>query len=262
DDIQPTLDIIEHRLKKGEAVPHFENRYRTKGGDYRWLNWTGHPNSDTSFFYALARDVTESKQAESLLAGEKQILEIIATSNSQDGGLTELLEFIESQSGGMICSILLLDDDGIHLRCGASGNLPEEYCQAIDGIEIGPAVGSCGTAAFSDKTVVVSDIATDPLWDNFRDLALKHNLRACWSIPIHASSGCVLGTFAMYYDQPRSPDAFHENLIERAIHLASIAIGKKQAEEELRQSELRSRTCSKVRRSATKSSILIPSCST
>ena len=242
EDVQPTVDVIENNLKRGKKVSEFENRYRTKSDEYRWFSWTAHPNVADGLIYAIARDVTDSKHTALLLAGEKRILEIIATSNSQDGGLTELVNFIESLSDGMICSILLLDNDGVHLRHGASVSLPEEYNQAVDGLKIGPNKGSCGTAACLNQTVIVSDIASDPLWTNYRDLALKHNLRACWSIPIQASTGKVLGTFAMYYDQPRQPDNYHKNLIERAVHLASIAISKRNAEAEIRESEIRYRT--------------------
>lgn len=101
-------------------------------------------------------------------------------------------------------SILLLDEDGRHLRHGAAPNLPEAYCEAIDGSEIGPAAGSCGTAAFCGHPIYVTDIATDPLWADYRDIALPHGLRACWSTPI-LDGKSVLGTFAIYHSTPRSP---------------------------------------------------------
>ena len=100
-------------------------------------------------------------------------------------------------------SILLLDEDGEHLRHGAGPSMPAAYNEAIDGIAIGPNVGSCGTAAYSNAPVFVTDIATDPLWEDFRGLALGHALRACWSLPIRSAQGTVLGTFAMYHREPR-----------------------------------------------------------
>jgi GAF domain-containing protein len=103
----------------------------------------------------------------------------------------------------MVTSILLLD--GTTLHHGASPRLPREYRQAIDGSQIGPTAGSCGTAAFHGKPIYVSDIANDPLWENYRDLALPHGLRACWSTPIRNSEGRLLGTFAIYHLRPRSP---------------------------------------------------------
>lgn len=187
-------------------------------------------------------EIKQQKRAESLLEGEKKVLEAISSLNSHDGGLTELVEFIESQSDGVICSILLMDDDGLHLRHGAAKNLPEECNRVIDGMAIGPCAGSCGTAAYLNQAVIVTDITSDPLWVNFRDLGMKHGIRACWSIPIRSAAGHVLGTFAMYHSEPRSPDEFHLMLTERAVHLASIAIEQKKAEAALLESNDRFRT--------------------
>ena len=105
----------------------------------------------------------------------------------------------------MLGSILLLDPDGRHLRHGAAPSLPASYCEAIDGAEIGPCAGSCGTAAYQAAPVFVSDIASDPLWADFREIALAHGLRACWSTPIFGPAGKVIGTFAIYHRTPRSP---------------------------------------------------------
>src|SRR5437763_6828448 len=112
---------------------------------------------------------------------------------------------MEEQSSGVLASTLLMDPNDKQLRHGAAPNLPKTYTEAIDGAFIGPAVGSCGTAAYRAEQVIVSDIAADPLWGDFRDLALTHLLRACSSSPIFASEGKVIGTFAMYYREPRSP---------------------------------------------------------
>jgi PAS domain S-box-containing protein len=186
------------------------------------------------------RDETSAvRQSESLLAGEKRVLEAIATSRSQDGGLTELVEFVESQSDGALCSILLIDDSGECLWKGASPSLPEEFAKAIDGLAIGPNAGACGTAAFLDQVVIVPEVATAPICVNVRDLALKHEIRACWSCPIHSSSGDILGTIAMYYQQPGSPDEFHRILIERSVDLATIVIERRNAVSDLARSEKR-----------------------
>jgi signal transduction histidine kinase/CheY-like chemotaxis protein len=117
---------------------------------------------------------------------------------------------------------------------------------ATDGIAIGPSAGCCGTAAYRKEGIVVTDIATDPLWVEARDLALRHNLRACWSTPILASDGSVLGTLAMYYREPRSPDDAHRLVIERATHIAGIAISRSRAEEALRHSEAQLRQSQKM----------------
>ena len=240
------LEIYDsHNRRVGKAtdvkVLSGELRLKNHTGEYRWLSVRDvvleRDSTGPLQILRTAVDITEHKRAESLLKGEKKILEVVSSSSSQDGGLTELVKFIETQSDGMICSILLLDEEGLHLHHGASISLPDEYNRAINGMEIGPGEGSCGTAAYLNQTVIVSDIAKDSLWTNYRDFAMKHDLRACWSLPIQSSTGSVLGTFAMYYSKPRSPDAYHEMLIERAVHLASIAIERKNAEDKLTQSE-------------------------
>jgi PAS domain S-box-containing protein len=149
---------------------------------------------------------------------------------------------IEKQQPGLVCSVLLLDADGKTLRHGAAPSLPSEYMQAIDGAQIGPCVGSCGTAAYRKQLVVVSDITTDPLWADYCHLARPHGLRACWSTPIASQNGRILGTFAMYYREPRTPGAEHLQLIAHATHLAGIAIEQDRAKAELRAAEARYRT--------------------
>jgi signal transduction histidine kinase len=148
-----------------------------------------------------------------------------------------LCRLVEELASGALSSILLLDPKANRLRHGAAPSLPIKYTEAIDGLVIGPCVGSCGSAAYRAEPVIVSDIASDPLWADFRDLALAHGLRACWSTPILSSAGKVLGTFAIYYREPRSPTPQDHNLIDRITHLASIALEREQAEEALRQAQ-------------------------
>lgn len=190
---------------------------------------------------ATVRDITERKQIEALLTTEKRVFEML----SYRAKLKEVLEVIvlsvEAQSEAMICSILLLGTEGQKLCHGAALSLPKAYNRAIDGITIGPSVGSCGTAAYRGEKVIVTDIATDPLWNDFRDLALGSNLRACWSVPILAGDGRVLGTLAVYAREPRSPSLREEQVIERAAHLASLAIEHKRTEERWQESESRYR---------------------
>ncbi|HVX39363.1 MAG TPA: ATP-binding protein [Gemmatimonadaceae bacterium] len=140
------------------------------------------------------------------------------------GMLESLVRLIEHQSPAMRCSILLLDSDGTTLRHGAAPSLPTHYCEAIDGLRIGPKVGSCGTAAYTGHTVIVADIATDELWADFRALALPIGLRACWSTPIMGAAGACLGTFAMYYTEPRAPREQDLELINTAALLAGALI--------------------------------------
>ena len=148
--------------------------------------------------------------------------------------LEALVRLIERVSPGMRGSVLLLDDDRVTLRHGAAPNLPPAFCRAIDGARIGPAAGSCGTAAFRRERVIVREIATDPLWADYRALATPHGLAACWSTPILESDGRVLGTFAMYYDQPRDPMPADIALTETATLLAKNIIVRARAAEALR----------------------------
>ena len=168
------------------------------------------------------------------------MLESIARGADLPRLLDEIVLLIERQAPGMLCSILLLAD-GKYLRLGAAPSLPREYNRAIDGIEIGPAAGSCGTAAFTGQRVIVADIATHPLWTLHRDVPLSHGLQACWSTPILGPSGEVLGTFAMYYREPRGPGPHEFEWVNVATDLASIAILRHRTEHELRRSEAHAR---------------------
>jgi len=174
-------------------------------------------------------------------SGQKQVLEMIAAGSPLSVTLDALVRFIEARSQGMLGSILLLDGDGTHVQRGAAPNLPESYSRAIDGEPIGPRAGSCGTAAFRGEQVITEDIATDSLWESYRPLAMKHGLRACWSTPIFDPKRRVLGTFAMYFREPRRPGPEDLRLIEMASHTAAIAIVKRREEDALRESEARLR---------------------
>jgi diguanylate cyclase (GGDEF)-like protein len=179
------------------------------------------------------------QQLINLAYGQNRILELIAVGAPLRESLTELLLFIEKEVPELLCSVLLLDADGLHLRHGAAPNLPQDYCRLIDGAAIGPKAGSCGTAAYRAAQVVVSDIETDPLWEDYRALVKPHGLRACWSTPILGPFGKVLGTFAMYFKEPRMPDDIHERLIGIATHVAAIAIIKELRDRALHESNLR-----------------------
>jgi PAS domain S-box-containing protein len=189
------------------------------------------------YYQAIIRDISQRKRREALLAGENRVLELLAKGDSLEEILDSLCLLVEEQSSGVLASILLMDPNGKQLRHGAAPHLPKTYTEAIDGAFIGPAVGSCGTAAYRAEQVIVSDIAADPLWAAFRDLALRHSLRACWSTPIFSSEGKVIGTFAMYYREPRSPSALEQDTIKHITHLAGVAIQRKLAETARRESE-------------------------
>jgi signal transduction histidine kinase/DNA-binding response OmpR family regulator len=173
------------------------------------------------------------KRAEMLQAGQDRVLERVARDAPLADVLDEVLHTVEEQAPGMLCSVLLVDEDGERLRHGVARRLPDEYNRAVDGVAIGPEVGSCGSAAFHRRRVIVEDIATDPRWVAFRDLALPHELRACWSQPILSAEGAVLGTFAMYYREPRGPSRVEVDLIEAAAHMAGIAVERGRARQRL-----------------------------
>src|SRR6266852_6019178 len=185
---------------------------------------------------------------ESLLSAERRTLELI----SGGAGLTEILQdlcdTIDAQAGNTISAVMLMDAGGMRLWPAAGSRLPKGWIEAITPLEIGPSVGSCGTAAALKRRVIVSDIATDSLWVDRRDLALSYGLRAAWSQPLLSANQQVLGTFGMYYLEPRTPSATDLQLIEGAAHVALIAVQSdrsqtalQQAYQEIKQSEARLR---------------------
>jgi formate hydrogenlyase transcriptional activator len=158
--------------------------------------------------------------------------------------LTTVTRLIEAQSPGMLCSIFLLEEDGLHLRYAAAPNLPEAYRAATDGMVIGPSVGSCGRAAFLRQPIFAPDILSDPNWSKFRDAAAAAGLRAAWSSPIMSHDSRVLGTFGMYYREVRHPEPSDIELIQHASSVAGIAIERERSQikltkafEEVRKSE-------------------------
>jgi len=183
-----------------------------------------------------------------LLAGQIRVLEMIARDAPLAQTLDELVRVVETEAPDLIASVLLLDEDGLHLRHGAAPSLPLAYIAAIDGEPIGERAGSCGTAAYLKRPVLVADIESDPLWEDYRDAALAHDLRACWSVPIFDSARNVLGAFALYFRTRAQPTVEHSGLVEMATHTAAIAITRARrlregalAVEDLRESEARFR---------------------
>ena len=161
---------------------------------------------------------------EQFRAEQEQIEEMIAANAPLSEILSNLVLMIEAQSPEMLCSILRLSDDGNHVRHAVAPSLPENYVKVIDGSPIGPKHGSCGTAMWRGKSVIVSDIFTDPLWEEYRGFASAIGVAACWSTPIMSSKGKVLGSFAMYYREPRTPTGAESRLTNVATNLAGRAI--------------------------------------
>ena len=181
----------------------------------------------------------KGKVSGELISGQIELYEMIARGKPLKETLTALVLFIESHTPEMICTILLLDEDGQRLWTGAAPNFPMGLSAAIDGSSIGPTAGSCGTAAFRGANVFVEDIQTDPLWNDYKMLFLLHGLRACWSSPIFDEQHKVLGTFAMYFRKPALPEKHDLELIDIATRIASACIQRKRADRALRRNLLR-----------------------
>jgi GAF domain-containing protein len=197
EDPEKTLTFLEDPAEKTQKLPRLE---------------TGPFKSDAE------------KKQDDFRRGQSKILQRLAANAPLSEILERLVLLIEAQSPGMLCSVLLLSDDGDHVRHGAAPSLPKEYVAAIDGAGIGPKNGSCGTAMYRGEPVVVTDIAVDPLWDDYREMAVRNGLRACWSTPILSGRGKVLGSFAMYYQEPRTPTGDEADLTEVATRIAGLAI--------------------------------------
>jgi PAS domain S-box-containing protein len=239
DDRALVRDTVALALSTPGVTRPFEFRFRHADGSWRLLEAVGNGVAQPHLRGVIinSRDVTERRQAEALVAGQKHILGMIAEDAPLDETLAETARFMESQADGALCSILFLDGEAGQLRHGAAPSLPASYTEAVDGVPIGPAVGSCGTAAFRRERVIVSDIATDPRWEEYRHIAIGHDLRACWSTPVFSTAGVVLGTFAVYYRDAREPSARELKLVEALSDLTAIAIERKQAAAELRQAK-------------------------
>ncbi|HEU4714970.1 MAG TPA: ATP-binding protein [Pyrinomonadaceae bacterium] len=238
----PADELPLARAIRGECVDDVEMFVRNeRAPDGLWVTINARPvraaNGELAGGVTVCRDVTESKKEDAFRAGQSRVLEMIARGATLSEVLASLVTLIEAQSTGMLCSVVELSEDGKHIRHGAAPSLPEIYVQAVNGAPIGPKNGSCGTAMYLGRQVIVTDMLVDPLWEDYRELAELSGLRACWSTPIFSGSGKVLGSFAMYYRQPQTPTGQEARLTEVATHIAGIAIEHQRAENELRARE-------------------------
>jgi PAS domain S-box-containing protein len=251
DDLDALTDRWRALLASGQAG-EIEARLRKYDGAYRWFLFRAEParddHGDIFKWYGTNTDIEERKRAESLLAAEKRTLEMIASGALLADILQNLCDTIDAQVPNLISTVMLMDSDGQRLW-PAAGRAAKGWFEAISPLTIGPCVGSCGTAASLKQPVIVSDVATDPLWVDYRDLALSYGLRAAWSQPLLSKDQQVLGTFGMYYAEPRTPSETDLRLIEGAGHIAVIAIegersqvALKRAFDEIAKSEAELRT--------------------
>lgn len=220
---------------RGEKRYSVDHRIIRRDGTVAWVHEEadivrdseGHPLQ----MIGVTQEITKRRQADNLEAIRTLMLEGLTRGILLEEILNGVTRMIEQASPGVLCSILLLDPDGRHLRLGAAPSLPDFYNEAIEGIEIGESVGSCGTAAFTGKPVIVADISTHPYWAPFAELARRADVACCWSIPIIVSGGTVAGTFAVYRRTPGEPSDMDMELIRTAAHFVAVAIERKRAEE-------------------------------
>jgi diguanylate cyclase (GGDEF)-like protein/PAS domain S-box-containing protein len=227
------LDI----LKTGRPMVDREELVSDATGAGKWLLSRKVPvrgkMNEVIGLVGISRDITARKLADALRDGQSQILEMIATGAPLDGVLDRLAHLIESQLTRVYASILLLDRDGVHLLHGAAPSLDPAFTKAINGLRIGPKAGSCGTAVYRREAIVVSDIAADPLWEDYRQLAAEHGYRSCWSTPILSHNGQMLGAFALYSLSVREPTPAETALVDIATRIAGIAIERKLTEDRI-----------------------------
>jgi PAS domain S-box-containing protein len=213
-----------------------EARLRRFDGVYRWFLFRATPSFDNegrvANWFGTNTDIEDRKRAEGLLAGENLILEMTAKGSSLESILGTLCQVVEQVASGCLCSVLLLDRSGATIEQAVAPSLPSSYNDQFPGIPVDREAGPCTEAARRKSQVIVSDLPSDSRWDTFgwRTAALVHGLKACWSTTILASNGLVLGTFAIYWREPRSPGEFDQEIIGQITHLASVAIERKRNE--------------------------------
>src|SRR5881394_1148323 len=242
DDLQHTIAALMKAHETGQAY-NVESRHRRADGIYRWFNVLGLPLRDTEgeilYWFHLLIDIDGRKRAEAQLAGEKRLLEMVASSCPLTDVLTALCKFVEDTSSDCYCGVYLIDWSGSKFRIGAVPSLPATFNDPVDGLTVAPQVGPCGVAALTKTQVIATDLEFDPLWQSsaIRPLALAHGIRSHWSTPIYDREGRVLGTFAIFHREPASPTQIQQDLIAQVTHIASIAIERASSEAALKRSE-------------------------
>src|ERR1700730_11586726 len=239
DDLPKVLAAWREAVETGLPCD-IECRHRARG-IYRWFHMHGFPLRDTDgrivLWYLLHIDVDDRKRAEALLAGEKRLLEMVASGHSMSGILDALCQLVESTASGCYCSVVLVDPSGARLEHGAAPSLPASFITSIIGRPVNVDSGPCGMAAYLNEQVIAADITSETRWAAWCPMALAHGLQACWSTPISSTAGKVLGSFAIYYDGPRTPTTLQQSLIEQFTHIASIAVERAQNDTALKRSE-------------------------
>jgi formate hydrogenlyase transcriptional activator len=246
DDLTGLVDYWRSVLAAGETG-EMEGRLRRFDGVYRWFLFRATPSFDNdgrvAKWFGTNTDIEDRKRAESLLAGENLVLEMTAKGNSLESILEALCRVVEQTASGCCCSVVLIDPSGSKIEQAVAPSLPSSYRDRFPGTPVDREGGPCTEAARHKKQVIVPDVASDTQWDTYgwRAAALSYGLKACWSTTIEASNGLVLGTFAIYWREPRSPTEQDQKIIEQITHLAAVAIESKRNEATLKENEQRFR---------------------
>jgi len=246
DDLNRLIDRWRSGLASGEPG-EIEGRLRRFDGEYRWFLFRATPSFDSEGrivkWFGTNTDIEDRKLTESLLAGENLVLEMTAKGRPLEAILEGLCRVVEQTASGSLCSVMLIDPSGSKIQQAVAPSLPASYNDRFRGTPVEREGGPCTEAARQKRQVVVSDVSSDTRWDTYGwcAAALAHGLRACWSTTILDSNGLVLGTFAIYWREPRSPSECDQKIIEQVTHLAAVVIERKRNEAALQESEERFR---------------------
>ncbi|HBB96171.1 MAG TPA: hypothetical protein DC054_12345 [Blastocatellia bacterium] len=241
EDLPHVIEVLTHALETGQTY-EVESRHRRFDGIYRWFHVRGFPLKDTEGrilrWCVLLTDIDDRKRAEAQLAGEKRLLEMVASGGQLRDLLIALCRFVEDTAADCKCGIYLIDWSGPTFHTGAAPSMPATFNDALDGLTVEASAGPCALAALTRSQVIAEDLESDLHWQQslIRPLALGHGLRAQWSTPICSRDGSVLGTFAVFQHGPAIPSQIQQDLIAQVTHIASIAIERASNEEALRRS--------------------------
>jgi formate hydrogenlyase transcriptional activator len=239
DDLPRMLEIFHEALNLGRPF-EVEGRFRRWDGEFRWFLFRGSPLLDGSGkvvqWFGTNTDLEDRKRTEDLAAGEKRLLEMVTSGHSMPGILEALCQFVESMTSGCYCSVVLVDPSGTRLEHGAAPSLPGSFITSIIGRPVNAESGPCAMAAYLNEQVIAADLTMETRWAEYEwcPMALAHGVQACWSTPIMSAAGEVLGAFAIYYLEPRTPTPQDRALIDQFTHIASISVERQRSQEALR----------------------------
>jgi PAS domain S-box-containing protein len=242
DDLPHVIEVLTHALQTGETY-EVESRHRRHDGVYRWFHARGFPLRDANGMIlrwcVLLTDIDDRKRAESRLAGEKRLLEMVASGRALSDVLTELCKFVEDIAGNCKCGIYLIDWRTARFQIAVAPSLPATFNDPVAGLSVSADAGPCGVAVLTKSQVIVTDIESDPRFQSaaMRRLLLAHGLHSHWSSPIFSRRGEVFGTFAIYQEHRSNPTQLQLDLILQVTHIASIAIERALNEEALKLSQ-------------------------